>query len=86
MTNDKKKNALTREAILELLTDSEVAIVSRAEGAPRLIEGDEYVDLTDPAAGIQLVQATARTPAGHALPRSAVSDSTWSKIVHALAR
>lgn len=78
---DSKKSALTREAILALLTDAEVAKVSRAEDVPRLIEGDEYVDLTDPTAGVQQVQSTPRTPPGHALPRSAVSDATWSKIV-----
>jgi hypothetical protein len=85
MTVGSTKNALTREKILELLTDTEVAKVSRAEDAPRLIEGDEYVDLADPGAGVQQVQATPRTPAGHALPRSAVSDATWAKIVKAVA-
>jgi hypothetical protein len=34
------KNALKREAILKLLTDVEVAKVSTAEDAPRLVEGD----------------------------------------------
>jgi len=81
MTDDSMKNALTREKILELLTDTEVAKVSRAEDAPRLTEGDEYVDLADLGAGVQQVQATLRTSPGHALPRSAVSDATWAKIV-----
>ena len=76
-----KKDALTREAILKLLTDEEVAKVSTAEGAPRLVEGDEYVDLTNLANGVQQVQATPRTPPGHALPRSAVSDGSWKKII-----
>jgi hypothetical protein len=80
-----EKNALKREAILKLLSDAEVAKVSRAEDAPRLVEGDEYVDLQDLDAGVQLVQATPRTPPGHALPRSAVSDATWTKIVQAVA-
>lgn len=82
---DSRNSALTRETILALLTDAEVARVSRAEDVPRLIEGDEYVDLTDPASGVQQVQSTPRTPPGHALPRSAVSDTTWSKIVRAVA-
>ncbi len=85
MTTDSKKNTLTRETILALLTDTEVAKVSRAEDAARLVEGDEYVDLADPAAGVQQVQATPRTAPGHALPRSAVSDATWSKIVRTVA-
>lgn len=82
---DSKKNLLTRESILALLSDAEVAKVSRAEDVTRLVEGDEYVDLTDLAAGVQQVQATPRTPPGDALPRSAVSDATWSKIVRAVA-
>jgi hypothetical protein len=42
MTTDPKKNALNREAILKLLTDAEIAKVSRAEDAQRLVEGDEW--------------------------------------------
>jgi hypothetical protein len=79
------KNALKREAILKLLTDAEVAKVSHAEDAPRLIEGDEYIDLEDLDSGVQLVQATPRTAPGRALPRSAVSEGTWAKIVTAVA-
>jgi hypothetical protein len=79
------KNTLKREAILGLLTDAEVSKVSRAEGEPRLIEGDEYVDLEDLDSGVQLVQAVPRTAPGRALPRSAVSEGTWAKIVKAVA-
>jgi hypothetical protein len=85
MTTDAKKNAITRETIINLLTDVEVAKVSSAEDAPRLIEGDEYIDLEDPTAGVQLVQAAPRTPPGQVLPRSAVSEATWSKVVRAVA-
>jgi thiamine biosynthesis protein ThiC len=86
MTTTQMKNALTRESILELLTDAEVAKVSRAEDAPQLVEGDEYVDLEDLASGVRLVQATSRATPRHVLPRSAVSDATWERIVHAVAR
>jgi hypothetical protein len=79
------KSTLKRESIIGLLTDAEAAKVSTAEGAPRLIEGDEYVDLEDLGAGVQLVQASPRTAARHALPRSAVSDATWAKIVKTVA-
>jgi hypothetical protein len=85
MSSDPKKQTITREAILALLSDVEVAKVSRAEDAPRLIEGDEYVDLEDPASGVRQVHE--KSPrASHALPRSAVSDATWAKIVAAVAR
>jgi hypothetical protein len=79
------RNALNREAILKLLTDAEVSKVSRAEGEQRLVEGDEYIDLEDLDSGVQLVQAVPRTTPGHALPRSAVSEGTWAKIVKAVA-
>jgi hypothetical protein len=79
------KNTLDREAILGLLTDAEVAKVSRAEGEPRLVEGDEYIDLEDLDSGVQLVQAKPRTAPGRALPRSAVSEGTWAKIVEVVA-
>jgi hypothetical protein len=80
------KSTLKREAILGLLTDAEVSKVSRAESEPRLIEGDEYIDLEDLDSGVQLVQAVPRTKSGHTLPRSAVSEGTWAKIVKAVAR
>jgi len=83
--NTQATNVLKREAIIKLLTDAEVARVSTAEGAPRLVEGDEYVDLEDLDSGVQLVQATPRTAPGRALARSAVSDATWAKIVLAVA-
>jgi hypothetical protein len=83
--DDRTKTTLERESILKLLSDEEVAKVSRAEDAPRLIEGDEYIDLEDLASGVQLAQATPRTAPGRALPRSAVSEGTWAKIVSAVA-
>jgi hypothetical protein len=85
MCPDAKKEALTREAVLALLSDTEVAKVSRAEGEPRLVEGDEYVDLEDLSAGVRQVHAKSPRPSS-ALPRSAVSDATWAKIVGLVGR
>jgi hypothetical protein len=84
MTIEQKKDELRRESILELLSDTEVAKVSRAEETTRLVEGDEYVDLEDLGSGVHQVHATALVPRGHALPRSAVSDVTWARIVKAV--
>ncbi len=84
MNDGAKKSALTREAILALLSDAEVAKVSRAEDAPRLVEGDEYVDLENPGAGVRQVHAGSHVRPGHVLPRSAVSDDTWDKILRAV--
>jgi hypothetical protein len=82
---DLKKEVITREAILALLSDAEVAKVSRAEDEDRLVEGDEYIDLEDPSAGVRQVHAKSARPR-NALPRSAVSDSTWAKIVSVVGR
>jgi hypothetical protein len=80
MSTDAKKEVMTREAVLALLSDVEVAKVSRAEGEARLVEGDEYVDLEDLGAGVRQVHSKSSRPTS-ALPRSAVSDATWAKIV-----
>ena len=85
MNRDQKREHVTREMILELLSEAELARVSRAEDAPRLVEGDEYVDLQNLAAGVQQVH-TPSPDAKHALPRSAVQESTWARIVRAVAR
>jgi hypothetical protein len=74
-----------REDIMKLLSDDENARVSNAEAKP-LPVGEEYVDLDDLEAGVQ--KATAEMTAGDAtgiLPRSAVHDETWTKILAQLA-
>jgi len=85
MSLDAKNETVTREAIVALLSDAEVAKVSRAEGEPRLVEGDEYVDLEDPSAGVRQVHAKSPRPRKF-LPRSAVSDATWAKIIGLVGR
>jgi hypothetical protein len=85
MNPDAKKEAITREAVMALLSDAEVAKVSRAEDEPRLVEGDEYVDLEDPGAGVRQVHAKSASPRT-ALPRMAVSDATWAKIIGLVGR
>ena len=84
MSHEKREN-ITRDTILALLSDAEVARVSRAEDEPRLVEGDEYVDLDDADSGVHQVHETSPKPR-RALPRSAVADETWAKIVRVVAR
>jgi hypothetical protein len=74
-----KDKYIAREAILELLSDEEAARVATAESVPP-IEGDEYIDLSDIASGIHQVHGAAK-PLPSILPRSAVSDATWTRIV-----
>jgi hypothetical protein len=84
MTNDHRFEYVARDRVLNLLSDDEIARVSNAETAARLSDDDEYIDLE------QLDQGVRRAPAGAAimgrvLPRKAVKEITWSKILTQLA-
>lgn len=81
MTDAKLAQQVTRDTILKLLTDEENARVSTGEAASRLSAGAEYLDLQHLDQGVQRAGVTM----GHVLPRSAVSDETWNKILSQLA-
>jgi hypothetical protein len=80
MKADNRTTYVTRETILQLLSDDEVATVSTAETAPRLSAGDEYVDLEHLDDGVRRAGG-AIAPMGRLLPRKAVHDRTWAKIL-----
>jgi hypothetical protein len=80
MKNDDRAAYVVRDAILKLLSDDEVARVSTAETAPRLANGDEYLDLEHLDQGVRRAGGTA-TPMGPVLPRNAVHPDTWSAIL-----
>jgi hypothetical protein len=82
---DAKRAEVARDNILNVLSDEEVAKVSTAETASGLTEGAEYLDLEHLDQGVQRAKAATKTTMGHVLPRSAVSDETWSKILAQLA-
>jgi hypothetical protein len=84
MKDQERKQYLDRDAILKLLSDAEVARVSTAETAERLLDGDEYLDLEHLEAGVQRAPG-AGTPMGRVLPRKALQDRTWGKILEYLA-
>lgn len=84
MNNDKSRAYITREAILQLLSDDEVANVSTAETAAHLADGDEYLDLEQLDLGVQWASATT-PPMGRVLPCAAVHPMTWVKILNQLA-
>jgi hypothetical protein len=70
----------TRESILNLLSDDEVASVSTAETAPGLSDADEYLDLEQLEKGVQRAEGT--TPQmGRVLARKSVHDATWTRIL-----
>jgi hypothetical protein len=81
MTTSARADHVSREAILKLLSDAETAKVSTAEEAA-LSEGGEYVDLENLEAGVQAATASmSKATAGHIIPRGAVHEDTWNKIV-----
>jgi hypothetical protein len=80
MKTDDRKTYVTREAILQLLSDEEVATVSTAETAPRLSAGEEYVDLEHLDDGVRRAGGSI-APMGRLLPKKAVQDATWAQIL-----
>jgi hypothetical protein len=76
---------VTRDSVLKLLSDDEVARVSTAETAARLADGDEYLDLEHLDYGVRRADGSNATPMGRVVPRTAVHASTWSKILMQLA-
>jgi len=84
MKHEQRSRYLTREGILERLSDAEVASVATAETAERLLDGDEYIDLTHLEQGVQRWQRDA-TPMGRVLPRKAIQEKTWQSVIEELA-
>jgi hypothetical protein len=80
MTDDSRAEYVTRESIMKLLSDDEVARVSMAETAQNLSKNDEFIDLEHVSDG---VKGAAGVPArmGTVLPRKAVHPDTWTKIL-----
>ena len=77
---DTRTDYMTRDSVLKLLSDAEIASVSTAETADRLTAGDEYLDLHQLARGVQ--RAIAAVPnMGRVLPRKAVHEGTWSRML-----
>lgn len=81
--SDLKSEYVRRDTILKLLTDQEAASVSTAESAPSLAVGELYLDLEHLDHGVQRA-GDAALPMGQVLPRKAVSEATWNRIVSQL--
>ncbi|MGO8992944.1 MAG: hypothetical protein ACLQVI_06425 [Polyangiaceae bacterium] len=79
MTSEKRSEYLTRDSVMKLLSDAEVASVSTAETALRVADGDEYLDLEQLDRGV--LRGPTATPMGRVLPRKAVREATWSAIL-----
>ena len=85
MTNAQRIDYVTRDAILKLLSNDEIAKVSMAEAASGLAKGDEYLDLEHLDRGVLRAEPSIKVAMGHVVPRGAVSAESWSKILVQLA-
>jgi hypothetical protein len=73
----------TRDAILKLLSDTELARVSNAETAAGLPAGEEYLDLEQLELGVRKAPVVPGGM-GRVLSRNAVRKETWGKILKQL--
>ena len=82
MQNENQTGYLERNKILALLSEEEVARVSRAESEASMKKGDEYLDLSHPEKGVQ--RADTSMSMHNLLPKAAVREATWVEIVASL--
>lgn len=80
MNSDKRTPFVARNSLLKLLSDDEVASVSSAETFSMLAEGDEYIDLEQLDKGGRRAKGE-RTKLGRILPKKAIHEKTWNKIM-----
>ena len=84
MNDATRAEHVTRENILMLLSDDEVARVSTAQATARPLEGEEYLDLEDLDRGVRNALAT-NPPMNRLVLRRSVYEKTWRKIREELA-
>jgi len=73
----------TRHALLELLSEDELAHVARLEGEVTLAANEEYIDLALPERGVLVASAERPVAMKHVLPRKALRPETWLKVQQA---
>lgn len=74
---------ITRDALMDTLSDEEISSVSGAEAHPNLVPGEEYLDLAHLGLGVRLA-AEGDSTLRNVVPRRAVPDGTWHKLVKQL--
>jgi hypothetical protein len=79
MKTKKQYEFISRDSILKILSDEEVARVGMTKTASKLAEGDEFIDLMQIELGVQRAGASSQLP--DVLPRKAVHENTWRKVV-----
>ena len=83
MNSHERSDYLTRDKVMKLLSDAEIAKVSTAESETRLDEGDEYLDLEHLEEGVRKADGLI-VDMGRVLPRKAIHEETWGKILAAV--
>jgi len=86
MNNEKRSEYFTRDGLMKLLSDDEIAKVTADESATALVDGDEYVDLEELDKGVRTVAgSTAGIAVGRVVAKKALQQGTWDKVVAQLA-
>ena len=81
MSSTTRDELSARNSIMMLLTDEEIARVTTAEAGASLADGAEFLDLEHLDQGIQRSAGPALPEMANIIPRSAVGNDTWNKIV-----
>ena len=68
---------------MQLLSDGEIASVSTAETQTHLRRGDEYLDLEHLQQGVLRADGAVAN-LSHVLPRKAINEDTWRRILRQL--
>jgi hypothetical protein len=85
MNNEKRSAYFTRDDIMGLLSDDEIAKVTTAESATSLGVGDDYIDLEQLDEGVRTAkEGTAAIPMGRVVSKKAVKERTWNQILEHL--
>ncbi|MGD0835557.1 MAG: hypothetical protein ABSB49_02810 [Polyangia bacterium] len=82
---NRQTELVTRDSVLKLLSEEELAQVSTAESAPPLSDGEEYLDLEHLERGVRRAPEVV-PPTALVLPRRSVQEKRWNRILAHLAR
>lgn len=83
MTSPTNPVLFTREHVLQLLSPGELASVGVAETETHLRRGDEYLDLEQLQQGVLRADGAVAN-LSHMLPRKAINEDTWRRILRQL--
>jgi hypothetical protein len=83
MKNDTREDYVLRDAILKLLSDTELSNVSTEETETALTVGQEFIDLKNIRGGVQTCGAD-QVVMSRVLSRKSVHNDTWEKILAAI--